>query len=103
MGKSIKAASKDTNWHSQKDTPTMEEIQLGAILRIATSLEKLEEPYELIIAERDSYKRLLEEAKFDISQLKSLVRSGKKQIAKLKAAQEVEMTGRVSAPEIKIN
>lgn len=85
MNKTLKEHTR-TNWVSNAEKPSMEEIQLGAILRIADTLDKMAVPYQQLMKEIENYKMHLEEARFEISRLRLLVNSSKKQIKKLKEA-----------------
>jgi hypothetical protein len=68
MGKVFKPyrAESKSNWGAhmdQGDNISSDKIQLGAILRIADSLERIEQPYLRLLAERERYERWYNEEK----------------------------------------
>jgi hypothetical protein len=68
MGKVFKPyrTESKSNWGTtieQESNISSDQIQLGAILRIADSLERIEQPYLRLLAERERYERWYNEEK----------------------------------------
>lgn len=69
MFKSYKEESK-INWGRNTDEKiSTEQIQLGAVLRIADAVEKVAVRYDDLITDRDWYKRRYQEQSLEISRL----------------------------------
>jgi hypothetical protein len=89
MAKVFKAYKEEsrTNWGATVESETninRDQIQLGAILRIADSLERMEQPFIKILEERDYYSRKHQENKAEIRKLKKSNAALKGVINKLK-------------------
>lgn len=69
MFKSYKEESK-SNWGMTTDQNlNIEQIQLGAVLRIADAVEKMAQNYDTLLTDRDWYKRRYQEQSEVISRL----------------------------------
>lgn len=80
--KYYKAESKK-NWYTTCDIST-EELQLGAIMRIADATEKIAQNYSSLIEERDRYKRWYNEGSEERRRLERRISSLKGVITKIK-------------------
>lgn len=56
MGQSLREASK-TNWVSTNESPTLEQINTGCLLRIADSVEKMALRHTELMRDRDYWER----------------------------------------------
>jgi hypothetical protein len=81
--KSFKKISKEGSWGTTGNI-TIEELQTGAILRIADSLEKIEKPISQAINELIWYKGKYQEQRQEIQILKNTIRKLKTSNTKLK-------------------
>ena len=69
---------------NQERNLSHEQLNLGAILRIADAVEKMAEPFARLMEERDWFKRKYEERGGKIDHLERRIRSLKGVITKLK-------------------
>lgn len=70
MFKSYREESK-INWGiATSQNLTREQIQLGAVLRIADAVEKMAQNYDHLLSDRDWYKRRYKEQSLEISRLR---------------------------------
>lgn len=82
MGSIIKESKKD--WNTQHSNPTIEELQCGAILRIADSVELLSKKYSDMESENQRLKKRLEFAHKEVEFLSNKNRGLKSYITRLK-------------------
>jgi len=84
MFKSYREQSK-RNWGSDHEDPlTVEQVNCGALLRIADATEKMAQSYQQLISERDSYKKGYEDRLARIEKLKKSNAALRGQITRLK-------------------
>ena len=69
---------------NQESNLSIEQLQCGAILRIADAVEKMVEPFAKLTKERDWYKKQSDECCDEIGRLARCIRSLKGKITKLK-------------------
>jgi hypothetical protein len=55
--KNYRSESRDTNWGTQDKGLSLDQINAGSLLRIADSLERMEEPYLKLHRDLDNFKR----------------------------------------------
>lgn len=70
--------------HLGRPVLDIEQLQLGALLRIADGMDKMAENYDRIISDRNMYKRWYEEEREKHAELKRKYRALKGQLTKCK-------------------
>lgn len=75
-----------TNWGTETENGklTVDQIQLGAVLRIADSLERIEEPYRKLIQENEWYIKRHGEHRAQIQKLRNQLRGTKAALTRIK-------------------
>lgn len=71
------------NWGCRNRNPKTEELQLGAMQRIADSLEKIEQPYLRLIERNEYLRRRVAQQAYDIHRLKNQNRGFKSWVTRL--------------------